>query len=190
MLKVIDDYKEKGYISKVDESDTKEKLHLPHFPVIKPDRETTKVGVVFDASVKENGTSMNDIIYTGPKLQRDLVEVLLRFRRFPVALVCDVVQIYLHIGIAPKDQSYHRFVWRDLNQNQVPDHYEFNRLVFGVNSCPFQAQFVTQHSVHWGITAHAPKKYHPLFLAKPRPLKSANYQSPLFRYPPLYVGFS
>ena len=35
-------------------------------------------------------------------------------------------------------------MWRDLNQNQVPDHYEFNRLVFGVNSCPFQAQFVTQ----------------------------------------------
>ena len=75
------------------------------------------------------------------------MEVLLRFRRFPVALVCDVAQmylLYLLIGIAPKDQPYHRFLWRDLNQNQVPDHYEFNRLVFGVNSYPFQAQLVTQ----------------------------------------------
>ena len=35
-------------------------------------------------------------------------------------------------------------MWRDLNQNQVPDHYELNTLIFGVNSCPFQAQFVTQ----------------------------------------------
>ena len=42
-----------------------------------PDRETTKVRVVFDASVKENGTLMNEIIYTGPKLQRDIAEVLL-----------------------------------------------------------------------------------------------------------------
>ena len=86
---------------------------------------------------------MNDIMYTGPKLQRDLVEVLLRFRRFPETLVCDVAQMCLCIGIAPKGQPYHRFLWRDLNQNQVPDH-EFKRLVFGVNSCLFQAQFVTQ----------------------------------------------
>ena len=135
--KVIDDYKEKGYISKVNESDTKEKWYLPRFPVINLDRKTTKVRVVFDASVKENGTSMNDIMHTHLKRQKDLVEVLLRFRRFPVALACDVAQMYLHIGIAPIDQPYHRFLWRDLNQNQVPDHYEFNRLVFGVNSCSF-----------------------------------------------------
>ena len=87
--------------------------------------------VVFDASVKGNGTSMNDIIYTGPKLQRDPAEVLIRFRRFPVALVCDIAQMYLCIGIAPKDMPYHWFLGRDLNENQVPDHYEFNRLVFG-----------------------------------------------------------
>ena len=66
--KVIDDYKEKGYISKVNESDTKEKWYLPHFPVINLDRKTTKVRVVFDASVTENGTSMNDIMHTGLKL--------------------------------------------------------------------------------------------------------------------------
>ena len=87
---------------------------------------------------------MNEIIYTGPKLQRDIAEILLRFRRFPVALVCDVAQLYLRMGIAPKDQPYYQFLRRDLNQNQVPDHYELNRVVFGVNSCPLQAQFVTQ----------------------------------------------
>ena len=50
---------------------------------------------------------MNDIMYTGPKLERELVEVLLRFGRFTVALVCDVAQMYLHISIAPKAQQYH-----------------------------------------------------------------------------------
>ena len=124
---------------KVNESDTKEKWYLPNFPVIKPDRETIKVRVVFDVSVKENGKSMNDIIHTGPRLRRDIVEALLQFRRFSVALVGDVAQMYLCLGIAPKYQPDHWFLWRDLNENRVPDLYEFSRLVFGVNSCPFQA---------------------------------------------------
>ena len=58
------------------------------------------------------------------------------------ALVCDVAQMYLHVGVAPKDQPYHVFLWRDLNQNHVPDLYELNKLVFVLNSYPFQAQFV------------------------------------------------
>ena len=73
---------------------------------------------------------MNDIMYTGPKLERELVEVLVRFRRFPVALVCDVAQMYLYISIAPKAQQYHQFLWKDLNQNKVPDHYEFNSSIW------------------------------------------------------------
>ena len=31
-----------------------------------------------------------------------------------------------------------------MNQERAPDEYEFNRVVFGVNSSPFQAQFVAQ----------------------------------------------
>lgn len=32
-----------------------------------------------------------------------------------------------------------------MDQNHSPDVYEFDRVVFGVNSSPFQAQFVLQH---------------------------------------------
>ena len=35
-------------------------------------------------------------------------------------------------------------MWRDLNQNKSPDIYEFSRVVFGVNSSPFMAQYVAQ----------------------------------------------
>jgi hypothetical protein len=84
--------------------------YLPHFAVSKPEKETTKTRIVFDASAKKDGVSLNDVIYTGPKLQRDLVYVLLRFRRFPIALVCDVAEMYLRIGLAPQDRVYHRFL--------------------------------------------------------------------------------
>ena len=35
-------------------------------------------------------------------------------------------------------------MWRDLDQSRPPDVFEFNRVVFGLNSSPFLAQFVTQ----------------------------------------------
>ena len=143
--KCILQYVEKGYIRKIPEYEKCEsKWYLPHFPVIRLDKETTKTRIVFDASAKYEGVSLNDVIHQGPKLQRDLFDVLLRFRRFPVALVCDIAEMYPRIGIAHKDKPYHRFLWRGTNQNRHPDIYKFDRVVFGVNFSPFQAQYVLQ----------------------------------------------
>ena len=141
---VIAGHLKKGYISKVQEKRNEKSWYLPHFAIVRPGRETTKTRIVFDASAKCNGVSLNDAICQGPKLQRDLVDVLLRFRRFPVALVCDIAEMYLRIGISPVDRQFHKFLWRDLDQSKKPEVYQFNSLVFGVNSCPFQAQFVAQ----------------------------------------------
>ena len=140
---VIAGHLKKGYISKVQEKKNEKSWYLPHFAIVKPDRKTTKTRIVFDASAKCNGISLNDAICQGPKLQRDLVYVLLRFR-FPVVLVCDIAEMYLRIGISPADRQFHKFLWRDLDQSKKPEVYQFNSLVFGVNSCPFQAQFVAQ----------------------------------------------
>ena len=98
-------------------------------------------------SAKCHGVSLNDAIYMGPKLQQDLFNVLLRFRRFPVALVCDIAEMYLRIGISPEDQIYNRFLWRGFEHFRKPDVFEFDRVVFGLNSSPFQAQYVLrQHA--------------------------------------------
>ena len=75
-------------------------------------------------------------------MQREFTDVLLHFRRNPVALMRDIAEIYLRIEVTPKDQRYRRFLWKTLNQERAPDEYEFNRVVFGVNSSLFQAQFV------------------------------------------------
>ena len=77
--------------------------------------------------------------------------MLLRFRRQPVALVCDIAEMYLRIGIAPEDQPFHRFLWRGMGVDRQQDIYQFNRVVFGVNSSPFQAQFVLQHHARKNI---------------------------------------
>ena len=77
--KTISQYLEKGYVSRIstDKNCHLVKWYLPHFPVLRESRSTTKVRIVFDASAKYNGTALNDIIYQGPKLQNDLFNVLL-----------------------------------------------------------------------------------------------------------------
>ena len=58
----INQYLEKGYIRRLDptEKSPLKKWYLPHFPVVRPDRTTTKTRIVFDASAKFEGVSLND----------------------------------------------------------------------------------------------------------------------------------
>ena len=76
----INQYLEKGYIYKVDptERSPPKKWYLPHFPIVRPDRTPTKTRIVFYASAKFEGVSLNDAIYQGPNLQRELTYALLR----------------------------------------------------------------------------------------------------------------
>ena len=43
------------------------------------------------------------MIHQGPKLEQDLVNMHLQFRRHPVVLVCDKAETYLRFGIHPDD---------------------------------------------------------------------------------------
>ncbi|XP_053392388.1 uncharacterized protein LOC128555057 [Mercenaria mercenaria] len=130
----IENYVNKGYIHKVpqDETDPVNKWYFPHFPVVRLEKETTKVRIVFDASAKYNGVCLNDFIQTGPKLQNELFDVLLRFRKYDIALVCDISEMYLRVGIHETNIIFHRFLWDSCE-------YEFSTLVFGVKASPFLA---------------------------------------------------
>ena len=112
--KTICNYLEKGYIRKVGQTEApKANWYLPHFAITKPDRITTKTRIVFDASAKCNGISLNDVIHQGPKLQQ-LFDVLLRFKKLPVAIVCDIAEMHLQIRLNPGDKLYLRILWREI----------------------------------------------------------------------------
>ena len=60
-----------GIIEQIDTPNSKpgQVLSLPHHPVLRFDKETTKVCAVFDASAKVNGNpSLNDYLQKGPQL--------------------------------------------------------------------------------------------------------------------------
>ena len=114
--------------------------YLPHHPVIRRDKETTKLRVVYDASAKMNGNpSLNDCVYSGPSLLPSIADVLMRFRFHKVALVADIEKAFLMVSISPSDRDALRFIWLDDIHKDNPKEvvYRFCRVVFGVTSSPF-----------------------------------------------------
>ena len=107
---IFKEYERKGYIKKVEKSETERQWFLPHFPVVRPEKSTTKVRAVFDTAMKCEGKSLNDAIYAGPKLQREIVDVLTRFRRAPVALMADISEMFLQVGLHEPARPYHRSI--------------------------------------------------------------------------------
>ena len=101
--KAIQKQVEKGIIERVPNNDESNgPIHyLPHLPVVRTDRSTTKVRVVYDGSAKSNESSLslNDCLHKGPNLIPKLFDVLIRFRNHPAALTGDIEKAFLMMGI-------------------------------------------------------------------------------------------
>ena len=102
-------------------------------------KKQTKARIIFDASAVQDGTSLNKIICQGPKLQKYLANVLLRFQRYPFATVGNIFEMYLQVQIKEEDRSMFRFLlWRFLDRKKSPVIHKFTRVVFGMNAAPFE----------------------------------------------------
>ena len=123
--------------------------YLPHHAVVHQDKETTKVRVVYDTSARSNGPSLNDCLYIGPKFNQKILEILLRFRSYPIAWTADIENASLMISMAPRDRDVLRFLW--INDTESHDSevvcLRFARVVFGVSSSPFLLNATLKHHI-------------------------------------------
>ncbi|XP_068734429.1 uncharacterized protein [Montipora capricornis] len=112
----------KGYVRKLEagEIDDGSSWYVPHFPVVREDKGTTKVRIVYDLAARYGGVSLNDTMLPGPKLQQDVFVVVLRFRSNPDALVADLTEMFSQVSMAKQDRRYHRFLWRGLDLSRPP----------------------------------------------------------------------
>ena len=129
------------------EDEQASKIHyLPHHPVFRKEKSTTKCRAVFDAATKTpEGVSLNDCLLPGPALQPDLVSLLIRFRFHRIGMMADLRKMFLQIKIAPEDQNVHRFLWRDLDSNAEVKEYCMTRLPFGDICSPYEAIATMHH---------------------------------------------
>ena len=118
-------------------------FYMPHRPVVRETAVSTKVRPVFYASAKGyNGVSLDDCMEVGPCLLSNLTEILLRFRRWKVAITADVEKAFLQISVRPGDRDVHRFLW---NLDGEVRHMRFRRVPFGNCSSPFMLNATVKH---------------------------------------------
>jgi hypothetical protein len=139
---VIKDQIDKGIVEVVDKSAPTElgKVHyLPHHAVIRKDKSTTKLRIVYDASCNSTGPSLNDCLFTGPAMSQKIMEIILRFRAHKLALTGDIEKAFLNISVCNDDRDVLRFLWIDDISKETPNIVvpRFTRVVFGVTSSPF-----------------------------------------------------
>lgn len=112
---------------------------LPHQPVIRLDSITTKLCVVFDASAKTSlGISLSDKLVTGPDLQNDLVDILMRFRTHEFVVTANIKAMYRQIWIREEDRDLQRILWRQ-DSKQPMQLYKLNTVTYGEAPAPYLA---------------------------------------------------
>lgn len=136
----MSDYIESGHMSLVPADELGiGKYYIPHHCVLRPDSATTRLRVVFDASAKDaHSRSLNDTQLIGPKLQPNILEILLRFREHNVVFMADARQMYRQILTWPAHRDYQRIFWRASPRDCLQE-YRLNTVTYGVSSSPFLA---------------------------------------------------
>ena len=111
--------------------------YIPHFGV--RHKKKGKLRVVFDASASHDGNSLNSLLLSGPDNLNSLLGILLRFRREPIAVTCDIEQMFYNFLVHHKHRDYLRFLWTDTS-GRMKD-YRMTKHLFGATSSPGVATY-------------------------------------------------
>ena len=101
----------------ITESEVDQTHYLPHRQVIRNDKQTSKVRIVYDASSKiGNRPSLNDCLLPGPSLNESLFGVLIQFRLHRYAFSADIKEAFLQIMLDVSHRDFVRFLYfKDLD---------------------------------------------------------------------------
>jgi hypothetical protein len=141
----MQEYLQLGHMREVtDDSKTHSSYYIPHHAVYNPQKPTTKLRVVFNASCPtDKGNSLNSLQYNGGVIQEDLFAIMARFRKHRYALTADIRMMFRMINIHPSQQSLQRILWKN-NPNDTPKTYELTTVTYGTVSAPYLATRVLQ----------------------------------------------
>ena len=69
----------------------------------------------------------------------NILDIILRFRMYMIALIGDIEKAFLMVSVAPEDRDVLRFLWVDDVAKEFPQIlvFRFTQAVFGVSYSPF-----------------------------------------------------
>ncbi|XP_064462475.1 uncharacterized protein LOC135373149 [Ornithodoros turicata] len=138
-------YLEEGHAGVVTDSEPTSSEHVYYMPhqAVRESSTTTKLRVVFDASAHAPNTApLNAYLEQRPKLNTELIPLLLRFHTEGIALVSDIAQALLQVVVGEKDRDALRFLWyketpAEEDPLSAPQVWRMTRVPFGTTSSPF-----------------------------------------------------
>ncbi|XP_036318385.1 uncharacterized protein LOC118733195 [Rhagoletis pomonella] len=137
--KFMEEYRKLGHMEVSNDNNAIRMCYLPHHGVWKASSTTTKLRVVFNAARKySTGVSLNDCLYTGPKLQNDLANILLNWRQHKFAFTGDIEKMYRQILVDREDTELQRIYWRTPTEDS-PTSYTLLTVTYGTNCAPYLA---------------------------------------------------
>ncbi|CAB4017709.1 Hypothetical predicted protein [Paramuricea clavata] len=142
---IISEQLSQGVVEVAPDTPTGDRVYyMPHKPVVRQSATTTKVRMVFDASAKPNASaeSINDCMYTGPPLQPNLWDILVRARLMQNLILADIQKAFLQIEAKEEDRDSFRFLH---TVNGMEKHLRFTRVQFGAEASPFVLGATLQH---------------------------------------------
>ena len=83
--------------------------YLSHYAVVRQNKATTNIRIIYDALAKTTGPSLNDYLYTGPKFDQRIMDILLRIRTSKITLTADIERAFFQIFVEERDQDVLRF---------------------------------------------------------------------------------
>ena len=118
--------------------------YISHHAVLRPEKKSIPVRIVFNSSSVYQGNRLNDNWKKGSDLLNNLFGVVLRFREKEVAVSDDISKMYHRVLIQERDQHVHCFVWRNLKTKREPDVYVKTVLTLGDKPAPVMVQIGLQ----------------------------------------------
>ncbi|GFU46779.1 integrase catalytic domain-containing protein [Trichonephila clavipes] len=135
----LKEYEELGHLERVVESsEPPTNYYIPHYGVLRPEKLTTKLRIVFNGSFPTTtGISLNDILLKG-EVKEDMFETISRFRRHKFAFTTDIQNMYKQILINPDQQDLQRIIWKHGLDAEILT-YRLKTVTYGLSIAPFLA---------------------------------------------------
>ena len=120
--------------------------YIPHHGVYHP-KKPNKIRVVFDCSAEFRGETLNNNLLQGPDLTNNLTGVLCRFRKEPIAVMCDIEAMFHQVRVSEHHRDLLRFLWwEEGDTSKEPAEFRMTVHLFGATSSPGCANYALKAS--------------------------------------------
>ncbi|GFU46967.1 integrase catalytic domain-containing protein [Trichonephila clavipes] len=137
--KFLQEYEDLGHMREIKADGSGVAFYMPYHGVYRPEKSTTKLKTVFNASSPStSGKSLNSIQFNGGLVQEDLFSIMVLFRKHRYAFTTDIEKMFRTMNIHPEQTCLQRILWKKGIAEPIKT-YELTTITYGTVSAPYLA---------------------------------------------------